>query len=552
MTTLPVLEQAKVTLFAYHLFQSTGQEAITAQSLWKQISNLAKSRNIDNLATLPDLLLAPAPNNRFQELLPDKMLMFTAPQVHGKLSLCGELYPVAIHDTYAIDLTIRYDEDGVVPLSYDRLIDLNPKGVRASLGQTLFVMLKLSDSSDSPSEVARVALQSLLGRNDLQEVARGSLLGSPIVELEFGMEPAEHALVWLDGNSRTTEAEQEGAYYVPLFNLLCYQSKILYVYEQSRWCFEQLQVMGRNIRQLGQILAAWSSSYTDKQKFMREWLDEIPTQAIAYEAYLRDMESHLIASEINTKNYTLWLKRLRQHCFSEDDLSFLESFVDVCDSQQQQIQIDLQLVASTRTAFASTLQILRQNLESQVADVSGDRSILSAVNNSKKVLVAILFTDVFGYSARMDRDEEQTIEQLDRDFALMHDIFEKEGGVLVNTMGDGLMVSFSSVIQAVQCAISMQASLASAAKGLPTEEVLQHRIGIHVGEVQIRGKNMLGKDVNIASRLEGKADPGSVCISQVVYESVKDRLPDGVVVEHLGQVALKNMGYIEAYQLALV
>ncbi|WP_330484719.1 adenylate/guanylate cyclase domain-containing protein [Tumidithrix elongata] len=479
------------------------------------------------------------------------MLVFTAPQTDGKLHLRGELYPVAIHDTYAIDLTLRYDEDGAVPLTYDRLIDLNPKGIRASLGQTLFVMLKLADSVASPSEVARVALQFLLGRNDLQEVARGSLLGSPIVEFEYGVEPAEHALVWLDGNSRTTEAEQEGAYYVPLFNLLCYRSKILYVYEQSRWCFEQLQVMGGNMRQKGQTLAAWSSSDADKQKFMREWLDEIPTQAIAYEAYLRDMESHLIASEINIKNYTLWLKRLRKHCFIEDDLGFLEIFGDVCDSQQQQIQIDLQLAASMPAAFASTVPILRQSLESQVADGSSDRNILSAVNNNGKVLAAILFTDVVGYSARMDRDEERTIELVDRDFALMHDIFEREGGVLVNTMGDGLMIRFDRVSQAVDCAIAMQASLVSAAKELPTDDVLQHRIGIHVGEVRIRGKNTLGRDVNIAARLEGKAAPGSICISQAVYEAVKDRLPDGVLVERLGQVALKNMGYIEAYHLTL-
>ncbi|MEE3718602.1 hypothetical protein V2H45_17820 [Tumidithrix elongata RA019] len=61
MTTLPVLEQAKVTLFAYHLFQSTGQEAISSNSLWQQIVNLAKSLNIPSLVALPDLLIKPSP-----------------------------------------------------------------------------------------------------------------------------------------------------------------------------------------------------------------------------------------------------------------------------------------------------------------------------------------------------------------------------------------------------------------------------------------------------------------------------------------------------------
>ena len=551
MTALPSLDQAKVTLFAHHLFQSTGQDAIAANSLWQQIVQLSKSLNIPDLAAFPDLLLKPLPNNRFQELLADKMLIFTDPKTDGKLSLRGELYPVAIHDTYAVDLTLRYDEDREVPLTYDRLADLYPQGIRASLGQTLLLMLKLSEVASSPSEVGRISLQSLLARNDLQEIATGSLLGSPIVEFEYGLETSEHALVWLDANPRTTKSEQEGQYYIPLFNLLCYRSKILYVYEQARWCFRQLEMMGGNVRQKGQTLIAWSNSDAARQKFMSEWLDELSTQAITYNTHLRDMESHSIASDINIKNYIFWLKRLRQTCFAEDDLGFLESFVELCDSQRQQIQFDLQLAASMQTTLTSTLSILRQSLETQTVAVSPDRNILSAFNNKEKVFATIVFTDVVGYSAKMDRDEERTIELVERDFTRMHSIFEEEGGILVNTMGDGLMISFSSVSQAVQSGIAMQAALATAAKELPAEEVLQHRIGIHMGEVRFRGKNILGKDVNIAARLEGKAAPGSVCISQTVYEAVKDCLPDGVVVEQLGQVALKNMGYIQAYQLVL-
>jgi hypothetical protein len=194
MKILPTLEQAKVTLFAYHLFQSTGQEAIAASSLWIQIANLAKSLSIPSLASLPDLLLKPSPNNRFQELLSEKLLVFTAPPADGKLYLRGELYPVAIHDTYAVDLTLRYDENGAIPLSYERLVDLNPKDIHASLGQTLLLMLKLSEPVSSISEIAKTSLQALLGRNDLQEIATGSLLGSPIVEYEYGLEPSEHAL----------------------------------------------------------------------------------------------------------------------------------------------------------------------------------------------------------------------------------------------------------------------------------------------------------------------------------------------------------------------
>ena len=155
-------------------------------------------------------------------------------------------------------------------------------------------------------------------------------------------------------------------------------------------------------------------------------------------------------------------------------------------------------------------------------------------------LAAIVFTDVVGYSARMQRDETGTMKLVAADFALMRERCAQHGGELLNSMGDGLLLCFGSAVQAVACALQIQAEFAARRAKLPPEEALEHRMGVHIGDVfrQETG-GVAGDGVNIAARLEGKAPVGGVCVSQMVYDTVKGKLPMQAVF--VGPEIFKNI-----------
>ncbi len=169
----------------------------------------------------------------------------------------------------------------------------------------------------------------------------------------------------------------------------------------------------------------------------------------------------------------------------------------------------------------------------------------------QRTLAAVVFTDGVNFSARMSVDEEHTLELIRRDLELMQELCEQqyEGHVLKST-GDGLLMYFSSAVQAVSCALEIQKQLAEAAKLLPPSDILSHRIGIHLGDVFITESDVMGNGVNIAARLQAEAAPGTVCISQIVYDVVKTSL--SLYATYLGPLTLKNIQEaIPAYQLSL-
>ena len=157
----------------------------------------------------------------------------------------------------------------------------------------------------------------------------------------------------------------------------------------------------------------------------------------------------------------------------------------------------------------------------------------------RRTLAAIVFTDVAGFSARVQDDEDRTLRLVKRDFDFMKKICGRAGGQVLKSTGDGLLMFFSSAVQAVTCALEIQRSFARAARKLPADQLLQHRIGIHLGDVFVDGADVMGDGVNIAARIQGEAEPGGICISQTVYDVVKNRV--GVRTTYLGPRDLKNI-----------
>src|SRR6516165_10818177 len=138
-------------------------------------------------------------------------------------------------------------------------------------------------------------------------------------------------------------------------------------------------------------------------------------------------------------------------------------------------------------------------------------------------LAAIFAADVAGYSRLMGADEEGTLERLKalRCELLDPKIAERHGRI-VKTTGDGMLVEFASVVDAVRCAVEVQQAMPERNTGVGTDNRIELRIGINLGDVIVEGDDVYGDGVNIATRLEALAEPGGICVSRVVRDQVRD------------------------------
>src|SRR5437870_9836735 len=155
-------------------------------------------------------------------------------------------------------------------------------------------------------------------------------------------------------------------------------------------------------------------------------------------------------------------------------------------------------------------------------------------------LAAILAADVAGYSRLMGADEEGTLERLK---ALRRELVDpkiaEHHGRIVKTTGDGLLVEFVSVVDAVRCAVEVQQAMPERNTGVAADSRLELRVGINLGDVIVEGDDLYGDGVNIAARVEALADPGGVFVSNTVHDHVRDRLP--FVFDDLGEQQVKNI-----------
>jgi adenylate cyclase len=156
-------------------------------------------------------------------------------------------------------------------------------------------------------------------------------------------------------------------------------------------------------------------------------------------------------------------------------------------------------------------------------------------------LAAILAADVAGYSRLMGRDETGTLARLRAHRReLVDPKIADHKGRLVKTTGDGILIEFSSVVEAVACAVAMQRGMGERNVGTPEEQRIVFRVGINLGDIIITEDNDIhGDGVNVAARSEGVAEPGGICISGIVHDQVRDKLD--LAFEDLGEQALKNI-----------
>ena len=154
-------------------------------------------------------------------------------------------------------------------------------------------------------------------------------------------------------------------------------------------------------------------------------------------------------------------------------------------------------------------------------------------------LAAIVFSDIHKFTEMMGRNENLMMRLLHEHNRIFEDYTNKYHGRIVKSTGDGFLIEFSSATNALKCCLNIQKALGKLNAGKGEEAVIGVRIGIHLGEVIVHGQDIFGAGVNIASRLELLADPGGICISNAIYNSVRSSL--SLQVENLGPISLKHV-----------
>jgi class 3 adenylate cyclase/DNA-binding winged helix-turn-helix (wHTH) protein len=202
-------------------------------------------------------------------------------------------------------------------------------------------------------------------------------------------------------------------------------------------------------------------------------------------------------------------------------------------------------VGDASSAFAVAPSPINDNLRDP-----SSRPPLNAAASTRR-LTAILALDVVAYSRLMGVDEEGTHERLK---ALQRELVEpkisEHRGRIVKTTGDGMLVEFPSVVDAVRGAADIQRGMIDREPQLAEELRIKFRIGINLGDVIAEGGDIFGDGVNVAARLEALAEPGGICISGVVHDQIRDKLP--FVLDDLGEQSVKNIARpVRAYRVRI-
>ena len=174
-----------------------------------------------------------------------------------------------------------------------------------------------------------------------------------------------------------------------------------------------------------------------------------------------------------------------------------------------------------------------------------------APRQTKRKLTAILAADVAGFSRLMGEDEEGTLAAFKAHRTQRIDPnIDHHGGRIVKTTGDGVLAEFASVVDAVRCAVEVQASMSEHARDVPAPRRMALRIGVNLGDVMIDGDDLYGAGINVAARLEGLAEPGGICISRAARDQIRDKLP--LALEDMGERRVKNIARpVEVFRVAV-
>jgi hypothetical protein len=408
------LANPKLMLFAFHLRSNLAKgdkQSVEADHLWHKCVALGQL-----LQTNPQLDFFPeklnnrnSPNRQPSDDLElyepngDRFVRFTTVSQPDRLPLTGGIYPLQLHDTYALGFTLLSPNSTV---EINQLSNINFQGcllpceIQASLGQTLVLFAKPVDfAGNNHKDLAVACVDALFQDSELKQpkpyfISEGKLLGSPIFEFDNSQEDPRlncHILVWLDTDEKTSEIEASGKYYRPLLNLLCCRSKILYVYHEAYLCNKEARKLYSQLEEKVEEFSRLKSDRKERLAQLEGWLTELPQiVGLTYARYLRDIEVHQITIETNVANYSSWLKKLGDCSVQEmDDLDFIQKFVDPSGPNfQEQIKVNMSYLTVGRQLFQQMIETIRgivevdaqkQQVEYEKAERIRDRNLQNTI-----------------------------------------------------------------------------------------------------------------------------------------------------------------------------
>lgn len=376
------LANPKLTLFAFQLCNNLAkgdqQTVDNADHLWHQcvaLGNLLQTN--PKLDALPEHLAnTKSQNSQQSEYLElyesddDRILSFTTLSQPDKVPLEGVIYPVQLHDTYALDLTLQTADT----LETNQLNNLNfqgcllPNKIQASLGQTLLLFAKPVDFYGNYKELATACVEALF--QDVQNqpkpylIEEGKLLGSPIFEFDNPQQNPSfncRILVWLNIDEKTLYLENEGAYYRPLLDLLCCRNKILYANYQAELCNKEARKLYSQLEAKVKEFSNLKSDPKERLQQLENWLIQLPQIGFEYARYLRDIELHLTTIGTNAYNYRNYHKQLVSCSLEEtDNLDFIRDFLTgSCQMFQKQIKVNMSYLTAGRQLFQQMIETIR-------------------------------------------------------------------------------------------------------------------------------------------------------------------------------------------------
>lgn len=214
-------------------------------------------------------------------------------------------------------------------------------------------------------------------------------------------------------------------------------------------------------------------------------------------------------------------------------------------SSQRALSEDIGLSLATISNFLTGRSVDRATFLELCEKLSLDSGAIADLDPeptdplSQRTLAAIVFTEVVSFTQQMAANEHHTLTLIQRDFQQMQTLCQRFAGRVLKNLGDGLLLYFNSAEQAVLCAIAVQQALTETATDLPPDDILQHRIGIDLGDVVYSNNDVMGSHVNLAAQLQTEALPGGICLSQAVYNVVNANLPIPAI--YAGERQLKGL-----------
>jgi hypothetical protein len=370
------IKNPSLTLYAFHLRTDMTTEVVTdAAHLWEKLTQLSDNLSMPELQKLPEKLICykkgkyhPASEQGqrtdYLELIqPERELRFSS-VVQDDLTLSGSIYPLRVHDIYAVDFTLSFKNQEV---TVNNLRQFNPKGclmpshIQASLGQTLLLYAEPLEGAVADKNFADECVKALLqeeGKNltGFQNLSglgypslsnQAKLFGSPIFEYETipqldasHLNERTHILVWLGKPVKTLELAGKANF--DLINLLSCRHKILFTYHQAHQSNHLARQIYKALDNKSEQLHQLPKAQEKRLALLETVLNNTSDDTFEYARHIRNLDDHCTTIQTNTTNYAKWLEHIRDLCLPVDHLAFLDEFcVHTCQHHQQQIGVYL-------------------------------------------------------------------------------------------------------------------------------------------------------------------------------------------------------------------